>query len=306
MFFTLHQLQIFVQIHKDESITRAAENLHLTQPAVSIQLKNLQAQFEVPLTEVIGRKLYITDFGQEVAKAAQRMLDEAKAIENMTLAYKGILTGTLKISVVSTGKYVMPYFLSGFTQKNQGVELVMDVTNRSQVLASLGDNKIDLALVSVLPQNLSVEQEELMENQLYLVASPSLLDYKEVFPVSYLEDYPLIFRENGSATRMAMENFLSQNKLEVRKKLELTSNEAVKQALIAGLGLSIMPLIGIRHEIEKGSLRIIPINGLPIITNWNLIWLKGKKHNPAVKAFLSFIRKEKANIIKEKFTEFNL
>lgn len=304
MFFTLHQLQIFLQISQSGSITKAAEALHLTQPAVSIQLRNLQDQFEVPLTEVIGRKLYITEFGKEVAHAAQRILDEARSLEDMNLAYKGILTGKLKISVVSTGKYVMPYFLSGFTQQNKGVELIMDVTNRTFVISSLEANEIDLALVSVLPKNFSVEREELMENQLFLVGSPSLLDFKVDFPIARLEDFPLIFRENGSATRMAMENFLSQNKLEVRKKLELTSNEAVKQALIAGLGLSIMPIIGIRHELDRGTLRIIPIQGLPIITNWNLIWLKGKKHSPAVTAFLKFVREEKVNIIKEKFSGF--
>lgn len=304
MFFTLHQLQIFLQISKSASITKAAEALHLTQPAVSIQLKNLQEQFEVPLTEVIGRKLYITDFGKDVAIAAQKIVDEARSLEDMTLAYKGILTGKLKISVVSTGKYVMPYFLSGFTQQNKGVELIMDVTNRTYVISSLEANEIDLALVSVLPKNLTVEREELMENQLFLVGSPSLFDFTLEFPISRLEEYPLIFRENGSATRMAMESYLSQNKLEVRKKLELTSNEAVKQALIAGLGLSIMPIIGIRHELDRGTLRIIPLQGLPIITNWNLIWLKGKKHNPAVTSFLNFIREEKSNIIKEKFTGF--
>ncbi|MEM8887674.1 MAG: LysR family transcriptional regulator [Bacteroidota bacterium] len=302
MFFTLHQLQIFLQISKSGSITKAAEALHLTQPAVSIQLRNLQDQFELPLTEVIGRKLYITDFGEEVAHAAGRILDEARSLEDMNLAYKGILTGKLKISVVSTGKYVMPYFLSGFTQQNKGVELIMDVTNRTYVISSLEANEIDLALVSVLPKNFNVEREELMENQLFLVGSPSLLDFDSDFPIERLEEYPLIFRENGSATRMAMENFLSQNKLEVRKKLELTSNEAVKQALIAGLGLSIMPIIGIRHELDRGTLHIIPLQGLPIITNWNLIWLKGKKHNPAVSAFLNFVREEKANIIKEKFS----
>ncbi|MEO1213715.1 MAG: LysR family transcriptional regulator [Bacteroidota bacterium] len=304
MFFTLHQLQIFLQISESGSITKAAEALHLTQPAVSIQLRNLQDQFEVPLTEVIGRKLYITDFGKEVAEAANKILDEAKSLEDLALSYKGILTGTLKISVVSTGKYVMPYFLSGFTQQNKGVELIMDVTNRTYVIRSLEANDIDLALVSVLPKNISVEREELMENQLYLVGSPSLLDFDLEFPISSLADYPLIFRENGSATRMAMEAFLSQNKLEVRKKLELTSNEAVKQALIAGLGLSVMPIIGIRHELSQGTLKIIAIKGLPKITNWNLIWLKGKKHNPAVSAFLDFVRKEKANIIREKFRDF--
>ncbi|MEM6805456.1 MAG: LysR family transcriptional regulator, partial [Bacteroidota bacterium] len=144
MFFTLHQLQIFLQISKSGSITKAAEALHLTQPAVSIQLRNLQDQFELPLTEVIGRKLYITDFGEEVAHAAGRILDEARSLEDMNLAYKGILTGKLKISVVSTGKYVMPYFLSGFTQQNKGVELIMDVTNRTCVMSKVFKAGMDM------------------------------------------------------------------------------------------------------------------------------------------------------------------
>ena len=132
---SLHQLQIFLKIAQIQSITKASEELHLTQPAVSIQLKNFQDQFPIPLTEVVGRKLFITDFGKEIALAAEKILNEVYAINYKTLAYQGALSGRLKISVVSTGKYVMPYFLSDFMRDNAGVDLIMDVTNKLQIIA---------------------------------------------------------------------------------------------------------------------------------------------------------------------------
>ena len=126
MNYTLHQLQVFLKITETKSITKAAVELHLTQPAVSIQLRNLQNQFEIPLTEIIGRQLYVTDFGKEIAKASERILEEVNAINYKTMAYKGILSGKIKISIVSTGKYVMPYFLSEFANKNKGIEIEME------------------------------------------------------------------------------------------------------------------------------------------------------------------------------------
>lgn len=301
MNYTLHQLQIFLKIAQIQSITKASEDLHLTQPAVSIQLKNFQDQFPIPLTEVVGRKLYITDFGKEIALAAEKILNEVHAINYKTLAYQGELSGRLKISVVSTGKYVMPYFLSDFMKINTGVDLIMDVTNKARVVESLELNEVDFALVSVLPQKLNVDAVELMPNKLFYVGSTTLMFKNVPSKKRLFEDLPLIYREEGSATRTAMEKFISANKLAVRKKMELTSNEAVKQAVVAGLGCSIMPLIGIKNELQSGDLQIIPVKGLPITTSWNLIWLKSKKLSPAAVAFLDFLEREKNSIIKEKF-----
>ena len=302
MNYKLHQLQIFMKIAEIQSITKASEELHLTQPAVSIQLKNFQDQFPIPLTEVVGRKLYITDFGKEIAEAAEKILNEVYAINYKTLAYKGELSGRLKISVVSTGKYVMPYFLSDFMKNNQGVELNIDVTNKSRVVESLELNEVDFALVSVLPKKLKVERVQLMQNKLFYVASSQLKFKKTPSKKKLFEDLPLIYREQGSATRNAMENFIARNKFAVRKKIELTSNEAVKQAVVSGLGCSIMPLIGIKNELKNKDLQIIPVKGLPISTSWNLIWLKSKKLSPAAMAFLEFITSEKEKIIAEKFS----
>jgi DNA-binding transcriptional LysR family regulator len=171
----------------------------------------------------------------------------------------------------------------------------MDVTNKSKVIQSLLDNEIDFALVSILPDDIQVEKFNLIPNELYLVGN------KEVGPNIKIEEQfastPFIFREKGSGTRQAMEKFIAKNKIKVKKKLELTSNEAVKHAIISGLGYSIMPLIGIRNEIQNGLLKIIPIKGLPLKTTWQLIWLKEKRLTPIAESYLKYLELEKKNII---------
>ncbi|MDT0606624.1 LysR family transcriptional regulator [Croceitalea rosinachiae] len=302
MNYTLNQLRIFVKVAQNQSITKASEELHLTQPAVSIQLRNFQDQFPIPLTEVVGRRLYLTEFGKEIALASEKVLSEINAINYKTLEYGGNLAGQLKIAVVSTGKYVMPYFLSGFMTKHSKVDLVMDVTNKASVIRSLENNEVDFALVSVLPKHLNIDKVELMENILYLVGSEDSLKIDKKRRLKSLANAPLIFRENGSATRMAMENYLNSKNIKVSKKVELTSNEAVKQAVVAGLGYSIMPLIGIKNELMNDSLKIYNLPGLPIKTNWNLIWMSSKRFSPVAKTFLKYLKEEKESIIQ---TEFN-
>lgn len=289
MTYTFHQLQVFLEVVRQESITKASEELHITQPAVSIQLRNFQDQFEIPLTEIIGKRLFVTDFGRRIAAIAENVLREADAIKYETSAFKDLLAGKLRISSASTGKYVMPYFLGGFLKKHPGIDLVLDVTNKTRVVSSLRNNEIDFALVSVLPENLQIHEEKLLKNQLFLVGSTNQFE----------EEAPLIFREEGSATRSAMDQYFGKGKK--RKGIELTSNEAVKQAVIAGLGYSIIPLIGIRNELNRKDLYIIPSDGLPITTTWRLVWLADKKLSPIALAYLDYLRKEKATIIQEQF-----
>ena len=301
MNYTLNQLNIFLKITELRSITKAAEALYLTQPAVSIQLKNFQDQFEIPLTEVIGRQLYVTAFGHEIAEAAKRITAEVELMKQKSIAFKGQLTGRLTIAVVSTGKYVMPFFLSQFLKNHIGVDLVMDVTNRYQVLQSLERNEVDFALVSVLPDNLKVEKISIMENKLHLVANPELaktISTKKQIP---FEAISWIYREEGSATRQSMERFMANNNIEVNKKIQLTSNEAIKQAVLAGLGFSIMPLIGLKNELNSKEIIVVPVKGLPIKTAWNLIWLKGKKFSPAALAYLEYLKENIETVIKSHY-----
>lgn len=299
MHYTLHQLQIFLKIAESQSITKASEELHLTQPAVSIQLKNFQDQFDIPLTEIIGRRLYITEFGREIAEAAEKILNEVAVINHKTLAYKGQLSGKLKIASVSTGKYIIPYFLNDFIKNHPGIELQLDVTNKAKVVENMEKNEVDFSLVSLLPDKLHTEQIPLLKNKLYVVTkSNQVIKGNEK---NFFEKNPILFREKGSGTRIVMENYLERKSIKVNNKIELTSNEAVKQSILAGLGSSIMPLIGIKNELLNGELQIIPFKSFPIETTWYLTWMKGKKFSPVAQAFLEHITKEKDNITHNTF-----
>jgi len=301
MNYTFNQLQIFLKVVKTQSVTKASQELHLTQPAVSIQLKNFQNQFDIPLTEVVGRKIYITQFGMEIAEAAEKIIDQMHNIDYKTAAYKGQLSGRLKLSIVSTGKYIMPYFLADFVKDHQSIELEMDVTNKIKVVESLENNEVDFAFVSILPENINVDYVELMQNKLFLVGSVNDSYNKNSYGKEIFSQLPLIFREKGSGTRRMMETFIETNNIAIKKRMELTSTEAVKQSIKAGLGYSIMPLIGMKNELQYGQLRIIPVSGLPLITHWSIVWMKGKNHSPVAAAFLKYVEDNKAKIIKDQF-----
>jgi DNA-binding transcriptional LysR family regulator len=303
MDYTFQQLRIFSTVSETQSITKAAEVLHISQPAVSVQLKKFQEFFDNPLYEVIGRKLHLTDFGLEIAAVCRATMQEAQQLKNKSKEHKGELWGTLKISVVSTAKYVMPYLLSDFLRINPGVDLKMDVTNKLSVIESLEKNEIDFAMVSTLPEHLQVEKIELMPNKLHLIGSknmPMITELNEKLGSSHT----FIFREKGSATRQIMETVLKEKKVSIAKQLQLTSNEAVKQAVLAGLGYSIMPLIGLKNALQSGDVKIMPVDGLPVTTNWHLIWLKNKKFSAAQTAFLTYLKEEKDTILHDKFQWF--
>lgn len=304
MNYTLHQLEIFRKIADLKSVTKASEELFLTQPAVSIQLKKFQEQFDIPLFEIVGRRLFITEFGEEIAIAAQKILDEVTAINYKAMSYKGELAGKLKIAIVSTAKYAMPYFLTNFIKTHSGVDLIMDVTNKAEVMRSLEANEVDFAMVSTIPKNLKISRVELMENKLYLVGGRQFEPTAKNITIKKFELLPLIYREQGSATRNAMERYISSHKISTYKKMELTSNEAVKQAIIAGLGYSIMPLIGIKNELNSGDVQIIPVKDLPIVTNWNLIWLNSKNLSTVSKSFVDYITENKTRIMDTHFDWF--
>lgn len=301
MNYTLHQLTIFLKVLETQSITKTAEALHLSQPAVSIQLKNFQEQFHIPLIEIINKKVYITEFGMEIAESAKTILNELNAIDQRLNKFKGLLTGTIKIASVSTGKYVIPYFLADFLKQHENIELRLDVSNKSKVIESLEKNETDFALVSVLPTNIQLNKIELMPNHLFLVGNTEGYKKNSSANKLVLESLPLIYREEGSATRAAMEKFIEKNKIKVRKKIQLTSNEAVKQAVIAGIGYSIMPLIGIKNELKNKQLHIIPVKGLPLKSTWNIVWLKNKTLSPVANAFVKKIESDKVKVIDKYF-----
>lgn len=302
MNYTFHQLKVFLAIVQHRSITKAAEELHLSQPAVSMQLKNLQDQFEFPLIEVISRKVYITDFGRNLAQSAERILQEAALMDYQASSYKGLHAGKLRISVASTGKYVMPTYLSGFLQANPGIDLDMDVTNKTKVVQSLKDNEVDFSLITVLPEDLPLEQEILLPNPLFLTGErESDLAEHITWSHSIFTNLPLIYREQGSATRVTMQRYFSKVHITPRIRFELTSNEAVKQAVMAGLGFSIQSLLSIKNELLQKVIRIIPVEDLPLIEYWKLVWLPQRKMSPVAKAFVAYIKTNKMRLYHQHF-----
>lgn len=303
MNFTLNQLRIFTAIVEKASITKASEELHMTQPAVSIQLNNLQQQFDLPLTEVIGRKLYVTEFGMELYKLATSILEQVHSIHYQTNSFKGMLSGKLKVSVVSTGKYIMPYYLKSFLKTNSRIDLVMDVTNKATVIEHLEKNEVDFCLVSVLPKKIELAEEVLLPNKLVFTApTDHELKYKTRLPKSVFTQVPLIFREEGSGTRATMQEYFQKAGIEPTIKMELTSTEAVKQAVIAGLGFSVLPLLSLKNELRLNSIKILPVQGMPIKSQWRLVWLKQKRFSAVAGAYLDFIRKEKNTIYQKYFS----
>ena len=181
----------------------------------------------------------------------------------------------------------------------------MEVTNKSKVINSLENNEVDFALVSVLPNDVKLNSEVLLENKLYLIGNREAVIPKTPYEKSIFNDLKLIYREEGSATRLVMEQFFEKNDIKVNMKMQLTSNEAVKQAVISGLGYSIMPLIGAKNELETKDLQIIPVVGFPIKSDWRLIWLKGKSLSPVALSYLEFIKKEKNQISETYFSWIN-
>lgn len=290
MKYTLNQLHVFQKVFENKSITKAADQLFMTQPAVSIQLKNFQQQFKTPLYEYQGRGIVITEFGKQIAKIVGSCMNNLNELEILSSAYDNILKGKLKIASASTGKYVIPFFLSDFLKQHKGIDLALNVTNKSMVVESLLNNKIDFAIISTLPDNIEINEELLIENKLYLVGLS-----KQNFISK-----PLIFRENGSATRLVMEGYFNEFKKGV-KKIELESNEAVKQAVLANIGISILPIIGLKNEIKSQQLEIIPQKNLPITTQWRIVWRKDKNLSPVAKAFLNYIKLNKEMIVQKYF-----
>lgn len=292
MNYTFNQLRIYQEVCALKSVSKAAVRLNMSQPAASIQLKNFTTQFEEPLIEVVGQRIHITEKGNAIYDQVTAILQLADQLEQSQFQQEGPLRGTLRISVVSTGKYVLPSYLTSFLEKHDQVELEMDVTNKAGVIERLKNNSVDFALVSVPPEGVPCHELTLCENKLVLVGQGKK---------HRLEDLPYIFREQGSATRAAMERYLKKRKLQPKKRFELTSNEAVLQCIKAGMGVSIMPLIGMKDELKSKHVRIIEAPGLPMRTRWRLIWLKSKKLSALAQQFLDHLEQHHDQITKAHF-----
>ncbi len=294
---TLRQLNVFEEVARQLSYTRAAETLHLSQPAVSMQIRQLEDEVGLELFEKLGKKIQLTEAGRELfhySQAINRQLHEA---EEVLESLKGLSKGRLKVAVASTVNYFAPRLLASFSQRYPGASLHLDVTNRETLVRLLNANEADLVLMGQPPESMELESEAFMDNPLVVIApSDHPLAGMKKIPVELLGQEAFVLREPGSGTRLAMERFFSDHGMELRQSMEMTRNEAIKQSVRAGLGLSVVSMHTIELELETQRLVVLDVEGFPILRKWYLVYRKGKRLSPIADAFRSFVLQESASI----------
>jgi LysR family transcriptional regulator, low CO2-responsive transcriptional regulator len=297
---TLRQLKVFEAVANNLSFSRAAEELHLTQPAVSMQVQALVEQVGVPLFEQMGKKIFLTTAGDELLRHARRIAQQLREAEEAMAAIRGVRGGRLNIGVVSTAKYIAPRLLVAFRVNHPEVELRLGVENRESVVRHLADNEIDLAIMGSPPKDFETVAEVFAEHPHVLVASPAhpLAAHRRLAPEALAEELFLI-REPGSGTRAAMERFFGERGVQLRKTVELASNEAVKQAVMAGMGLSFISEHSIGLELSVGRIARLDVIGTPVIRHWHIVHRPEKQLLPMAQAFLEFMRAEAPRLIVE-------
>lgn len=288
---TFRQLRLFLALVDEGSISRAARLCHVTQPTASMQLKELSLSIGLPLYEVIGKTLHLTEAGQELAKTARAMLGEWNSFRQWVDGTKGLSRGHLRVAVVSTAKYFIPRMLGAFCQTHKDVDITFDVLNRSGVIAMLRENKLDIAVMSVPPSDLDVETEVFLDNPLVAIAPVDHpLARKAQITLEQFAKEPLIMREEGSGTRMVADRFFKARQIKPRIRLSLGSNEAIKNSVAGGLGCSIISHHACVADGPGQDIAVLPIAGFPIPSQWFIVTLRGKKPSPVTAVFRNYLR----------------
>jgi DNA-binding transcriptional LysR family regulator len=297
MHLTLRQLKIFEAVARHLSFSRAADELHLTQPAVSMQVRSLEEAAGLPLTEQVGKRVFLTEAGEELARHARVIAQQLREAEEALMAMKGLRGGRLNIGVVSTAKYFAPRLLTSFRQAYPEVELRLGVHNRGEIVRQLVDNEIDLAIMGRPPQELETVSEPFAENPLVFVAAPDhpLAAAKRIAPKQLAEE-SFLLREPGSGTRAAMERFLAENGVVPQRTVEMTSNETIKQAVMAGMGISFISERTIVLELATGHIVRLNVTGTPLKRHWFVVHRAEKRLLPVAEAFRQFLLKESGGL----------
>ncbi|GAB6040784.1 LysR family transcriptional regulator [Endothiovibrio diazotrophicus] len=302
MNLTLRQLRVFEAVATQLSYTRAAEQLHLSQPAVSMQVKQLEEMIGLPLLDKVGKKVFLTQAGEELHHYAHAVFDQLEEAEEVLESLKGLKTGRLDIAVASTVNYFAPRLLSAFKQRYPGVTLTLEVTNRRTLIRRLENNERDLVLMGAPPTGLDLEAEPFMENQLVVIAQPDhpLAEEREI-PFARLGDECFVMREPGSGTRAAMERHFADHGVEIRINMEMTRGEAIKQAVRAGMGLGVVSTHTIELELETRRLVVLDVEEFPIERQWYIVYRRGKRLSPAALAFHDFVLEEAHDLAGQRF-----
>ena len=287
---TLRQLQVFESVALHLSHSRAAKELYLSQPAISMQIKQLEQSVGLPLFGQIGKKIHLTDAGREMLNYSRNIFQQLQEMEAVFEDMKGLERGQLDISVVSTANYFMPQLLAKFCQMHPKIQVSLHVANRDAVLQQLNESRSDLAIMGQPPQGLEMLAQSFMKNPLVVIAPPGhpLCKLKQV-KLQKLEQESFLLREQGSGTRSSMERFFSEHGIRFHAGMEMGTNEAIKQAVQAGMGLGIISLHSAELELETGRLAVLNVEHFPIVRHWYITHRKTKRLSTAAQAFKQFL-----------------
>ncbi|MEN9420435.1 MAG: HTH-type transcriptional activator CmpR [Pseudomonadota bacterium] len=286
MHVTFRQLRLFLALAETGSVTGAARALHVTQPTASMQLREVAEAVGVPLYEVVARRMHLTDAGVELARTARTMVAEWEAFSQKVDAMKGLTRGLLKVSVVSTAKYFMPRLLGQFCERHPEIDISLEVLNRDGVVARLRENRDDLYIMSMPPAELELEDRVFMPNPIVAIAAADHpLARRRRLVLNDLREQPFILRERGSGTRMAVDAHFRRARFVPRVRLELGSNEAIREAVAGRLGLAVLSRHALGEDPSRLGLAVLPVQGLPIASSWHVVWPRGKRPSPIAEVF---------------------
>ncbi len=295
---TLRQLKVFEAVARNLSFSRAAEELHLTQPAVSIQVKKLQDHAGLPLFEQLGKKIHLTPAGAEMLHASRVIIQQFREVENTMTQFKGVSGGALNVAVISAGDYFFPRLLVEFASRHTGVTLNFHVCNREELLEQLADNLTDLAVMVRPPLDLDTVNEPFAPHPYVIVAAPSHpLAGRKRIAVARLAREAFVVREKGSDTSNSMIEAFGDHMAELNIAMEIRSTETIKQAVMAGMGVSFLSAHTIRREVQDGSLVVLNVQGFPVMLNWYVVHRKAKRLPPVAQAFKTFLLNDCGKLI---------
>ena len=298
---TLRQLQVFEAVARQLSFSRAAAELHLTQPAVSMQVKLLEGQAGMPLFERLGKKIFLTEAGAELHQHSRVIAQQLRDADEALAARKGLSQGRLVITMVSTAKYLVPPLLARFLKQHPGVTVKLSANNREVVLKQLAENEVDLAIMGRLPEGMEAVAEPFARHPHVIIAAPGHpLAKKRRIPLARLAKETFLIREPGSGTRGLLERLFAEHRLPLNVSMEMASNETIKQAVQAGMGISLLSLHTIELELKTRRLAVLDVQGLPIVRDWHVVHLAAKRLSPVAQAFRDFLLSTAGKLVPEK------
>ena len=294
---TFRQLQVFRAVCASLSYSRAAEEMALTQPAVSLQIRQLEELVGQPLFEYVGKKLYLTAAAEALLKASEEIFARLDSLDMQLADLQGSLQGQLSLAIESSAKYFTPHLFAAFRKQHPEVSLQLTVVNHAQALKRLSVNRDDLLIMSQVPENMELEFLPFLNNPIIAVARPDHpLAALASLGLQELTGYTLLVREPGSGTRKACEEYCHQKRAHFAQRMELGSLEAQREAVLAGLGLALLPRHAVSQELTLGKLRELPVQELPLYRSWCVVHPRGKRLSPVAQAFISFVRSERTLI----------